>query len=76
MKSFELSTKANRDGKRKFKQILYTIFPDSCVDEVKEAGTEFNRNGITWIREYCEDALDSIKGMFLRAEFVDEERTE
>lgn len=76
MKLFELSTKANRDGKRKFKLVLYKIFPDSCVDTVNEVGTEFNKNGITWIREYCEQALPSIKGMFLRCEFLDPERTE
>lgn len=55
---------------------MYEIFPDSCIDEENEVGTEFNENGITWIREYCEKALPSIKGMSLRCEFLDEERTE
>lgn len=76
MKLFELSNKANKDGKRRFKCILYRIYPDDCVDEEKEVGTQFNKNGITWIREYCEKALPSIKGMSLRAEFIDDERTE
>lgn len=76
MKIFELSSKKTKNGRRKFKAILYKIFPDSCVDEVNEIGTEFNKNGITWIREYCEKALPSIEGMSLRCEFIDDERTE
>lgn len=76
MKTFEISSRKTKNGRRKFKAILYEIFPDSCIDEVKEVGTEFNENGITWIQEYCEKALPSIKGMSLRCEFLDEERTE
>lgn len=79
MKSFEIfseSKKKGQNGRRKFRAILYKIFPDSCIDEVNEVGTEYNSNGITWIREYCEKALPSIKGMFLRVEFLDDERTE
>lgn len=76
MKLFELSSRKNRNGRRKFKAVLHEIFPDSCVDEVNQIGTEYNKNGITWIREYCENALDSIKGMSLRCEFIDEDRTE
>lgn len=79
MKTFELfneSKKKGQNGRRKFKAILYQIFPDSCIDEKNEAGTQFNKNGITWIREYCEKALPSIKGMSLKCEFLDEDRTE
>ena len=79
MKTFEIfseSKKKGQNGRRQFKVILYRIFPDSCIDEVNEVGTEYNLNGITWIKEYCEKALPSIKGMFLRCEFLDEERTE
>ena len=79
MKTFEIfseSKKKGQNGRRKFKLILYKIHPDNCIDTVEEVGTEYNLNGITWIREYCEQALDSIKGMFLRCEFLDEERTE
>lgn len=76
MKEFEISSKKNKNGKRKFKAILCKIFPDSCVDEVNQVGTEFNKNGITWIREYCEKALPNIKGMSLRCEFINDERTE
>lgn len=79
MKTFEIfseSKKKGQNGRRKFKAILYQIFPDSCVDEENEVGTQYNRNGITWIKEYCEKALPSIKGMSLKCEFLDEERTE
>lgn len=79
MKTFEIfseSKKKGQNGRRKFKIILYKIHPYGCIDEANEVGTEYNLNGITWIKEYCEKALPSIKGMFLRCEFLDEERTE
>ena len=79
MKTFEIfseSKKKGQNGRRKFKLVLYKIQPDNCIDEENEVGTEYNLNGITWIREYCEQALGSIEGMFLRCEFLDEDRTE
>lgn len=76
MKKFELSQKILRNGRRKFKVILHEIYPDSVIDPATQQGTEMNLNGITWIRKYCEEALDSIRGMFLRCEFLDEARTE
>lgn len=79
MKTFEIfseSKKKGQNGRRKFKLVLYKIQPDNCIDEENEVGTEYNLNGITWIREYCEQALGSIDGMFLRCEFLDEDRTE
>lgn len=78
MKTFEIfsETKKGQNGRRKFRAILYQIYPDSCIDEANEVGTDYNLNGITWIKEYCEKALPSIKGMSLRCEFLDEERTE
>lgn len=76
MKQFELSSSNSNNGRKKFKAVLYTIFPDSCIDEKNQVGTMYNKNGITWIKEYCEKALPSIKGMSLRCEFTDEERTE
>ena len=75
MKTFEISKKISKNGRRHFKVILHEIYPDSCVDEVNEVGTQYNENGISWIREYCEQALPSIEGMSLRCEFLDEERT-
>ena len=76
MNTFELSSKKDKNGRRSFKIILYKIFPDSCVDEANQVGTDYNKNGITWIKEYCEKALPSISGMSLRCEFTDEERTQ
>lgn len=78
MKTFEIfnESKKGQNGRRKFKVILYQIYPDSCINEKDGIGTEYNLNGITWIREYCEKALPSIKGMSLRCEFLDDERTE
>lgn len=75
MKSFEISSQVNKNGRRHFKAVLYEIFPDSCIDVQNKVGTQYNLNGITWIREYCEAALPSIKGMSLRCEFIDENRT-
>ena len=78
MKTFEIfsESKKGQNGRRKFKAILYQIYPDSCIDTKNEVGTKYNLNGITWIKEYCEKALPSIKGMSLRCEFLNEERTE
>ena len=75
MKTFELSKKVSKNGRRHFKVILHEIYPDSCVDEVNGVANEYNANGISWIREYCEKALPYIEGMSLRCEFLDSERT-
>ncbi|MCD8290022.1 MAG: hypothetical protein LUC91_00800 [Prevotella sp.] len=74
MKIFEICEAKN--GKRKFKAVLHEIFPDSCIDEVEEAGTLYNENGITWIEEYCKNALPTLVGKSIRCEFLDEDRTE
>lgn len=76
MKRFELSSRAMKNGRRKFKVVLCEVFPESTIDEVNEVGTEFNKNGISWIDTYVERVLDTIPGTFLRAEFLDEDRTE
>lgn len=76
MKTFELSSKEQKNGRRNFKVVLHEIYPDSVVDKETGTGSEMNLNGITWIREYCEKQLPTIKGMSLRCEFLDEERTE
>ena len=41
-----------------------------------KTGTEYNRNGISWIRRYVEPNLDSIHGMSLTVEFLNEERSQ
>ena len=76
MKTFEVSSRKCKNGRRKFKAILHEIYPDSCVDTENECGTQYNLNGITWLRSYCETALPTIKDMSLRVEFLDEERSE
>ncbi len=73
-KIFEISSKQSKNGRRKFKVILHKIFPDDCV--VDGIGTEFNDNGITWLEKHARNNLDSIKGMSIRCQFIDEERTE
>lgn len=76
MKTFELSERKNKNGRRKFKMVLHEIYPDSCVNDAEQKGEQYNINGITWIREYCENAKETIKDMSLRVEFIDDEKTE
>ena len=67
MKIIELSSKENKDGKRKIKVILHEIYKDK---------SQYNKNGITWLEEYCKNNLDSIKGTSITCEFINDERTE
>lgn len=76
MKTFEISKRKNKNGRRHFSAVLHEIYPDECVDTVNECGTIYNKNGITWLEKYCADAAPSIQDMSLRVEFLDEERTE
>ena len=75
MKTFELSKKDSKNGRRHFKVVLHEIYPDSCVDEANGVANMYNENGISWIREYCEKALPTLAGKSIRCEFLDEERT-
>lgn len=70
MKLFEVSSRKSKNGRRKFKISLHEIYPDSCIEN--ESGTIFNENGITWIEEYTQKNLCSVKDMSLRVEFADE----
>ena len=76
LKTFEMSKRVAKNGRRKFKLVLHEIYPDNTVDEENEAGTVYNKNGITWISKYCEKAMPTITDMPLRVEFLDEDRTE
>ena len=76
LRAFEISKRLLKNGRRKFKVVLHEIYPDDCIDTNNEVGTIYNKNGITWIREYCEKAAETIKDMSLRVEFLDDERTE
>lgn len=76
MAVFELSSKKQKDGKRQFTAVLYKLQPPDCV--VNKVGTNgyWNENGITFIEEYAEKNLDSIKDMSLTCDFLDNEHTE
>lgn len=67
MKILELSTKESKDGKRKIKVILHEIYKDN---------SQYNKNGITWLEQYCQKQLESIKGTSITCEFINEDRTE
>lgn len=69
MKTFEVSSRKSKNGMREFKLILHEIYPDDCI--VNDEGTLHNKNGITWIEEYCSKAISSMKDKSLRVEFVD-----
>lgn len=73
MATFELSSKKYKNGRRPFKAILYELQPPECV--VDKVGTKYNKNGITFLEEYCKPRLDSIKDMSVTVAFLDEERT-
>ena len=73
MAIFELSSKKYKNGRRPFTATLYELQPPECV--VDDIGTKYNKNGITFLEEYALQALDSIKDMSVRVEFIDEDRT-
>lgn len=52
-------------GRRKIKLALHEIYPDR---------THWNRNGITYLEQYTRDNADSVKGMPLCAEFLDDDK--
>ena len=61
----EISQATNPNGRRKVKFALHEIYPDR---------THWNRNGITYLEQYTRDNADSIKGMPLCAEFLDDDK--
>lgn len=73
MAVFELSSEQYKNGRRPFVATLYELQPPDCV--VDDVGTKYNKNGITFLEEYAANALDSIKDMSVRVEFIDEDRT-
>lgn len=52
-------------GRRKITLILHEIYPDR---------SQWNRNGITYLEQYTRDNADSVKGMPLCAEFLDNDK--
>ena len=67
MRILELSSKDDKDGRRQVKVILHEIYKDK---------SQLNKNGITWLEEYCKNNIDSVKGISITCEFVNDERTE
>ena len=61
----EISQATNPNGRRKVKLALHEIYPDR---------TQWNRNGITYLEQYTRDNADSVKGMPLCAEFLDDDK--
>lgn len=61
----EISQATNPNGRRRVKLILHEIYPDT---------TQWNRNGITYLEQYTRDNADSVKGMPLCAEFLDDDK--
>ena len=57
----------NRDisGRRKIKIVLHEIYSDE---------TRWNINGITYLEQYTRDNADTVKGMPLCAEFLDDSK--
>lgn len=52
-------------GRRKLKIVLHEIYPDE---------NHWNINGITYLEQYTRDNADTVKGMPLCAEFLDESK--
>ena len=67
MRILELSSKDDKDGRRRVKVILHEIYKDK---------SQHNKNGITWLEEYCKNNIDSVKGISITCEFTNDERTE
>ena len=62
----EISKKKAKSGRIPIKMVLHEIHTDQ---------TQYNKNGITWVKDYCEQNLESVKGMPLVAQFLDDEHT-
>lgn len=61
----EISQATNPNGRRNVKFVLHEIYPDR---------TQWNINGVTYLEQYTRDNADSIKGMPLCAEFLDDDK--
>ena len=64
----ELSEKKYKNGRRPFKAVLYELQPPESVEN--GIGTKYNKNGITFLEEYCAPQLGSITDMSVRVEFL------
>lgn len=62
----EISKRANKNGRVATKIILLKIHSDP---------EETNKNGIHWNKEYVQNAIESVSGMPLCCEFIDDEKS-
>lgn len=60
----EINKRVSKGGRKNIRMILLTIHKDG----------EMNRNGITWVEQYVNDNLDSIKGIPICATFLDDDK--
>lgn len=61
----EISQAENPNGRRHIKVVLHEIYPNT---------TQWNENGITYLEQYTRDNAESVKGMPLCAEFLDDDK--
>lgn len=61
----EISQAENPNGRRHIKVVLHEIYPNT---------TQWNENGITYLEHYTRDNAESVKGMPLCAEFLDDDK--
>jgi len=59
----EISKKKAKAGRTPVKLVLHNL---------PKTEDESNKNGIHWVKEYCEDNIDTIAGMQLVAQFLDD----
>lgn len=65
LKILEMSQAAYPDGRRPLKAVLHEIYPNETL---------WNKNGITYLEKYVRDNAESVKGMPLCAEFIDDDK--
>ena len=59
------SQATNPNGRRYLKMVLHEIYPDTSY---------WNENGITYLEQYTRDNAESVKGMPLCAQFLDDSK--
>lgn len=68
MKNFiEISNARNITGRRGIKAVIHEIHKDN---------TQYNKNGISWNEQYTLDNIDTVKGMPICVEFLNQDKSE
>lgn len=65
LRILEMSQAAYPDGRRPFEAVLHEIYPNDTI---------WNKNGISYLEKYVRDNAESVKGMPLCAEFIDNDK--